>query len=57
MQATVTQATTITPATSNIKDDSNIIRLTTAGMKATTGTSTQYGQYERHQKQRCLQKQ
>ncbi len=55
MQATaVKQATTVMPVTSNIKDDSNILPLTTAGMQATTGPPTQY---ERHQKQGCLQKQ
>jgi hypothetical protein len=37
MQAiAVTQATTITPATSNIKDDRNIM-LTTGGTQATAG--------------------
>jgi hypothetical protein len=61
MQATaVTQATTVTPATSNIKDDSKIMtthnsrKQVTVGMKATTGPPTQYG---RHQQQRCLKTQ
>jgi hypothetical protein len=60
MQTTgVTQPTTVTPATINIKDDSIILLTTTgthatAGMKATTGPPTQYGS---HQKQGCFQKQ
>ncbi len=52
MQATaVTQETTVTPATSHIKDDSNIMTAHNSRNEATTGPPTQY---EGHQKKGIL---